>query len=481
MIDFRPVLFVLGILVSMLGLAMLVPAAVDVFTGSSNWKAFVGSCAFAIFLGGTLILANRGKIADLSTRQTFVMTSASWVVLAAVAALPLYFADLDLSYTDAFFEAMSGITTTGSTVIDGLDTAPRGLLMWRALLQWLGGIGIIVMAIAILPMLRVGGMQLFRTEASDSSDKVLPRAAQIALFIGLVYLGLTTICALALVAAGMSAFEAVAHAMTTIATGGFSTSDLSVGHFDNAAVDWIIVAFMIVGSLPFVLYLEAVRQRPGLLARDSQVHAFLGILAVAIAAVAGWQWLDGVDLGSALRYSAFNVISIITGTGYTTADYGLWGSFPAAAFLVFMFIGGCAGSTSCGIKVFRYQVLFQTARMQINRVWQPHAVVVPSYNGRPIPDSVMDAVMTFVFVFALVFGVLTAALTLMGLDFMTAISGAGTAIANVGPGLGEVIGPGGTFAPLPDAAKWMLAAGMLLGRLELLTVLVLFSPAFWRG
>ena len=310
----------------MLGVAMLVPAAVDALTGSSNWKAFVGSCALAIFLGGTLILANRGKISGLSTRQAFVMTTASWVVLAAVAALPLYFADLDLSYTDAFFEAMSGITTTGSTVIAGLDTAPRGLLMWRALLQWLGGIGIIVMAIAILPMLRVGGMQLFRTEASDSSEKALPRAAQLAVFIGLVYLGLTTICVLALVAAGMSAFDAVAHAMTTIATGGFSTSDQSVGHFDNAAVDWIIVAFMVVGSLPFVLYLEAVRRRPGLLVRDSQVHTFLAILIVAIVAVAGWQWLDGVDPGSAIRYSAFNVISIITGTGYSTADYGLWGA-----------------------------------------------------------------------------------------------------------------------------------------------------------
>lgn len=481
MIDFRPVLFVLGILVSMLGVAMLVPAAVDVLTGSSNWKAFVGSCALAIFLGGTLILANRGKISDLNVRQTFVMTTASWVVLAAVAALPLYFADLDLSYTDAFFEAMSGITTTGSTVIAGLDTAPRGLLMWRALLQWLGGIGIIVMAIAILPMLRVGGMQLFRTEASDSTEKALPRATQLAIFIGLVYLGLTVICVLALVVAGMSAFDAVAHAMTTIATGGFSTSDQSVGHFDNAAVDWIIVMFMIIGSLPFVLYLEAVRRRPGLLVRDSQVHTFLAILIVAIVAVAGWQWLDGVNPGSAIRYSAFNVISIITGTGYSTANYGLWGSFPAAAFLVFMFIGGCAGSTSCGIKVFRYQVLFQTARLQVNRVWQPHAVVVPSYNGRPIPDSVMDAVMTFVFVFALIFGVMTAALTLMGLDFLTAISGAGAAIANVGPGLGDVIGPTGTFAPLPDAAKWLLAAGMLLGRLELLTVLVLFTPAFWRG
>ncbi len=482
MIDFRPVLFVVGIFVSMLGIAMLVPAAIDAATGSPNWKAFLGSCGLAVFIGGCLILANRGGPRGLSTRQAFVLTTMSWVVIAAVAALPLRFAELGLSYTDAFFEAMSGITTTGSTVIAGLDSAPRGLLMWRALLQWLGGIGIIVMAIAILPALRIGGMQLFRTESTDSSEKVLPRAAQIALFIGIIYAALTTICILALSAAGMSTFDAIAHAMTTIATGGFSTSDQSVGHFDSAAVDGIIALFMIVGSLPFVLYLEAVQRRPGQLARDSQVQTFLGIVVIGILAVACWQWLgDGVDPGAALRYSAFNVISIITGTGYSTADYGLWGSFPMAAFLFFMFIGGCAGSTSCGIKVFRYQVLFQTARVQLNRVWQPHAVVIPRYNGRPIPDSVMDAVMTFVFVFALIFGLLTAGLTLTGLDFTTAISGAGTAIANVGPGLGDVIGPSGTFAPLPDEAKWLLAAGMLLGRLELFTVLVLFTRAFWRA
>ena len=479
--NFRPVLFVLGILVLLLGLVMLIPAAIDFLAGDPTWKAFISSFLISIFVGGTLILANRGEIRSLNLRQAFLLTSTSWLVLAALAALPLSFADLNLSYTDSFFEAMSGITTTGSTVIVGLDSAPHGLLMWRALLQWLGGIGIIVVAVAIFPDLRVGGMQLFRSESSDTLEKALPRSAQIALYIGLVYLVLTMICSLALYGAGMSLFESIAHAMTTIATGGFSTSDQSVGHFNSAVIDWIIVVFMVIGSMPFVLYLEILRRRIGLFIKDSQIRVFLGILVISVITVAVWQSFDNSTASDTIRYSAFNVISIITGTGYSTADYGLWGSFPVAAFLVFIFIGGCAGSTSCGIKVFRYQVIFETARTHINNIWQPHTISVPRYNGRSIPDSVMNAVMTFVFVFLLIFCLLTAALTLMGLDFVTAISGAGAAIANVGPGLGQVIGPGGTYAPLPDAAKWVLSAGMLLGRLELFTVLVLFTPAFWRG
>jgi len=479
--NFRPVLFVLGILVLLLGLVMLIPAAIDFLAGDPTWKAFISSFLISIFVGGALILANRGEIGSLNLRQAFLLTSTSWLVLAALAALPLNFADLNLSYTDSFFEAMSGITTTGSTVIVGLDSAPHGLLMWRALLQWLGGIGIIVVAVAIFPDLRVGGMQLFRSESSDTLEKALPRSAQIALYIGLVYLVLTMICSLALYGAGMSLFESIAHAMTTIATGGFSTSDQSVGHFNSAVIDWIIVVFMIIGSMPFVLYLEILRRRIGLFVKDSQIRVFLGILAISVTTVAVWQSFDNSTAADTIRSSAFNVISIITGTGYSTADYGLWGSFPVAAFLVFIFIGGCAGSTSCGIKIFRYQVIFETARTHINNIWQPHTISVPRYNGRSIPDSVMDAVMTFVFVFLLIFCLLTAALTLMGLDFVTAISGAGAAIANVGPGLGQVIGPGGTYAPLPDAAKWVLSAGMLLGRLELFTILVLFTPAFWRG
>ncbi len=482
MIDFRPIFFVIGILLVTLGVAMLLPALIDVVLANPDWQVFGAGAAFCVFAGGALFFAARGGSGELTARQAFVLTTVAWIMMPAFAALPFAFSELGLSYTDAFFEAMSGLTTTGSTVIVGLDDAPPGLLMWRALLQWLGGIGIIIMAVAILPLLQVGGMQLFRMESSDTSEKVLPRAAQIAAATGTIYLALTLICIAAMWGAGMSAFDAVAHAMTTIATGGFSTSDYSIGGFGNAAVDWIVVVFMLLGSLPFVLYLQAVRGRPLLLWRDGQVRWFFAIVGLAVAGMTVWASFEtGYGFADALRFSAFNTVSIITGTGYSSTDYAGWGSFAVVAFFFFMFIGGCAGSTSCGVKIFRFQVLAETARVQMGQLLQPHGVFVPHYNARPIPDTVIEAVMSFFSLFALVYALLALALTALGLDFVTAISGAATAIANVGPGLGDIIGPSGTFQPLPDSAKWVLSAGMLLGRLELFTVLVLFTPQFWRA
>ena len=415
-------------------------------------------------------------------RQAFLLTALAWVVIAAFGALPFVFSNLELAYTDAFFEAMSGVTTTGSTVITGLDFAPPGILLWRAILQWLGGIGIIVMAVAVLPMLQVGGMQLFRMESSDTSEKILPRAAQIVGAIAALYFCLTALCAVAMWVAGMTPFEAVAHAMTTIATGGFSTSDASIGHFNSAAIDYVVIIFMLAGSLPFVLYLQAVRGRSRALFGDSQVRWFFAITAIAVAVMVLWQWL-GNDVGAAdaLRYASFNVVSILTGTGYATADYMAWGGFAVAVFFFIMFIGGCAGSTSCGIKIFRIQVLFAATVIQMKRLLQPHGVFTPRYNGKPLQESVIASVMSFLFLFAICFGVLAFGLSALGLDFLTAISGAATAMANVGPALGDTIGPTGNFQSLPDAAKWLLSLGMLLGRLELFTVLVLFSPAFWRA
>ena len=482
MIEFRPIFFVIGILLSMLGMAMLVPAIADAATDNPDWAVFLASAFVTLFVGGTLILTTRAKFSNLVVRQAFILTTAAWVALAAFGALPFAFSNLGLSYTDAFFEAMSGITTTGSTVITGLDTAPPGILLWRALLQWLGGIGIIVMAISILPLLQVGGMQLFRMESSDSSDKAFPRVAQISAATAIIYTILTLVCAVAMWGAGMTPFEAAAHSMTTIATGGFSTSDASIGHFDSALMDWIVIIFMILGSLPFVLYFAMIRGNPRALVRDTQVQWFLITVAVSILLVAFWLVSkNDIELLRAIRLSSFNVVSIITGTGYASADYNAWGLLPVTAFFFFMFVGGCAGSTSCGIKIFRYQILFANTRVQFRRMWQPNVVYSPRYNHKPIPESVTDAVMSFFFMFALIFGVLALALSLIGLDFVTAVSGAATAIANVGPALGPTIGPSGTFAPLPDAAKWVLSIGMLLGRLELFTVLVLFSPAFWRA
>ena len=479
--DFRPVLFVVGILLITLSLAMALPAIADAVTGDPHWRVFLAASVFTLFIGACLVLSNRMREPRLTVRQAFVLTTLSWVVVAAFAALPFAFSDLNLSYTDGYFEAMSGLTTTGSTVIVGLDQAPTGILLWRALLQWLGGIGIIVTAIAILPMLRIGGMQLFHTESSDSSEKVLPRAAQLAGAIGLVYLGLTVSNGIAYWAAGMTPFEAVCHAMTTIATGGFSTSDSSLGYFKNDAIEGIATIYMVLGSLPFVLYLQAARGGWGALVRDTQVRWFFGLILFALLSLAGWLMVaNDAAPTDAFREAAFNGISILTGTGYSTADFSAWGTFALPVFTLLMFIGGCTGSTTGGVKVFRMQVLASTSLSQIRQLIQPHGVFISKFNRRPIPASVSPAVMGFFFLFVVSFGLIAMGLALMGLDYVTSVSGAATAIANVGPGLGETIGPAGSFQPLPEPAKWLLSAAMLLGRLELFTVLVLFVPRFWR-
>ena len=481
MIDVRPIFFVLGILLVTLAAAMVVPALADLVAGQSDWQVFAGSAGANLFLGVALVLTMRTEQMRFGVRQAFLLTTLAWVVIALFGALPFALADLDLSYTDAVFEAMSGVTTTGATVMTGLQDAPPGILLWRAILQWLGGIGIIVMAISVLPMLQVGGMQLFRMESTDQSDKALPRLAQVTSAIAIIYVALTALCATAYWMAGMSGFDAVAHAMTTVATGGFSTADQSVGFFRNPAVEWIAVTFMLLGALPFVLYLQAVRGNVLMLLRDSQVRTFFAIVLCAIAVLVAWQVaVNKVPVGTSIRLVAFNLVSVMTGTGYATTDFGLWGEFSVTVFFFAMFVGGCAGSTTCGLKVFRLQVLYAATVAQMSRLLQPHGVFIPHFNRKPIPETVTDSVLGFFFVYVLSFGALAVGLGAMGLDFLTAVSGAASAIANVGPGLGEVIGPAGTYAPLPDAAKWLLAFGMLLGRLELFTVLILFSPAFWR-
>ncbi|HET6522169.1 MAG TPA: TrkH family potassium uptake protein [Geminicoccaceae bacterium] len=483
MIDLRPILTAVGILLIILSLFMLPPLVADLVSGNPDWRAFVVAGAVTLFAGVSLVLTNRAPATgELSARQAFVLTTSAWLFVTVFASLPLVFSTLeDLTLADCFFEAMSGITTTGATVIFGLDTAPPGILLWRAILQWLGGIGIIVMGIAILPMLRVGGMQLFRTESTDLSEKILPRAAQIASAIGLIYLAFTLVCAVLYWLAGMTPFDAAAHALTTVATGGYSTSDASIAVFQSAAVEWIAVVFMILGAIPFVLYIQVVNGAPGAFLRDSQVRWFLGILAGSVLAIALWLVFSlGLPAGTAIRHAAFNTVSIVTTTGYASADYGIWGAFPVTALFFLMCVGGCTGSTTGGIKVFRFTVLYATASAQVFRLIQPHGVVLATYNGRPLPEAVAVAVMAFITLFGFCFAALALALSMLGLDYLTAMSGALTALANVGPGLGPIIGPTGNFAPLPESAKWLLAFAMLLGRLELLTVLILFSPAFWR-
>ena len=479
--DFHPVLYVIGILLCTLAASMSLPMLADLLVGNPDWKVFFFCMIVIGFFGGALMLTNEIERFHMTMRQTFLMTTLSWVTLAFAAATPFYFSGLSMSMTDSIFEAVSGITTTGATVITGLDFAPPGILLWRALLQWLGGIGIIIMAMSILPFLKVGGMQLFQVELSES-EKALPRIATMASLIGIIYVGLTIACIILLKICGMTGFDALTHALTAISTGGFSTHDASIGHFNQTSIETVCIIFMILGCLPFILYVKALKGNWAAMFNDSQVRAFLSIVTIAIITMIVYLIMnDHESFDLALRRATFNVISIITGTGFTNGDYGAWGGFAVSLLFFLMVMGGCAGSTTCGIKIFRFQVLYTVTITQLKQLIHPHGVFTPHYNHHAIPPGVSMSVMSFFFVYAVCFSFLAIGLSFIGLDFLTAMSGAATTISNVGPGLGEIIGPSGTFQPLPDDAKWLMSIGMILGRLELFTVLVLFLPGFWKN
>jgi trk system potassium uptake protein TrkH len=481
-VDLRPVFFVLGILLATLAGAMLVPAIVDAAQRGPDWSVLLLSSGVTLFVGIGLFLANRtARASVLSLRQAFLLTTLTWLVIAVFASLPFMLSQLQLDFTDAFFETVSGITTTGSTIISDLDAASPGLLLWRALLNWMGGIGIIAMAVAILPILQVGGMQIFRTESSDKSEKIKPRIQQIAGSILKVYLTLTVACAAVLALLGMPLFDAICHAMATLATGGFSTEDASVGHYRNAGVEWAIAVFMFLGGTTFVAMAQAAQGAPRALLADSQFRWYCLYVGIFILTLTLWQ-IATVDRGlwESLRSSTFNVVSIATTTGFASEDYMLWGPLPIAAFFFITFIGGCTGSTSGGLKVFRFCILGSVAGKQLRQLVHPHAIALPSFNRRPISDDVVRSVLGFFCFYGMSFALLALGLAACGLDLVTSVSSAAQALGNVGPGLGHIVGPAGNYAGLPLLAKWLLSAGMLLGRLELLTVLVLFTPRFWR-
>ena len=489
MFNLRPVFLVTGALVAALGVFMLIPMLASLLAADeahrADWSAFAVGATTCVLFGGTAAVASWGPIRSVSIRQGFLLTAISWFALVVFAAIPLALGGLQLSYVDAFFEAMSGITTTGSTVVSGLDDAPPGALLWRSMLQWFGGVGIIIMAFAVLPALKVGGMQIFKSEAWDTSEKFVANAAQYSIALTLIYAFFTVLCFLCLWGFGMPAWDAINHAMTTVATGGFSTRDASLGAFlteGRAPLDLVVTVFMIIGSLPFGIFLAAfLRGAWRRLFTDSQIRFFMVVFGLTALMMIRVLTLFDVDMFTAFRLAVFNVVSIITGTGYATTDYSAWGPFAHGVFFCIMFIGGCAGSTSCGMKIFRFQVALAAMSVYARRLAHPNGVFVARYNGRPLTDEVFVSVLSFFFVYFASFATLAVLLAGLGLDTLTALSAAGTAIANVGPGLGEVVGPAGTFASLPDAAKLLMAAGMLLGRLEFFTILVVLSPAFWRG
>lgn len=481
MIDVRPIAFVIGIMLSALGVTMTIPALVEFAVDGDFWAPFLGSAALTAFVGVAVMLAASGSGARLGLREAFLLTTVSWVIVAMFGALPFLFAPFDLSIADCFFESMSGLTTTGATVIVGLDRAPPGLLVWRSLLQFIGGVGIIAVAVAVLPLLRIGGMQLFRLESTDRSEKVMPRVTQIATGIIVTYVLMAMVCALLYWIGGMSGFDAINHAMTTVATSGFSTSDSSFGKFDSMFLELVGTLFMLAGGITFTLYLRAWQGDHLTLLRDSQVKAFFGVFLACWAAVLLWLVIvKERPLVDAVMDAAFNVASVLTTTGFATDDWNNWGAFPVVLFFLLTFVGGCSGSTTGGIKIFRLQVLFAIGRTQMRQALQPSGVFVPKYNGKPINEVVAQSVLAFVTLYVFTMAATTLALGLCGVDVITALSGAAASVSNVGPGLGPIIGPAGTYAPLPDSAKWVLALAMLLGRLELITVLVLFTRRFWK-
>ena len=478
----KTVFFLIGILLIVLGASMLAPYALQV-TQEEGSHSFLSASFVTIFIGVLFLLANLEREFKLNLRQTFLFSSLAWFMVAVFGSLPFLLSAEDFTFSEAFFESMSGITTTGATIISDLDGSPKSILLWRAIMQWLGGIGIVVMAITILPLLKVGGMQLFKMEGPDSAEKILPRTVEVAVIIISTYLMLTFLCSLFYWIFGMSVFDSISHAMTTIATGGFSTHNDSIGYFNNSNIEIIASIFIILGSIPFITYLKFSQGNRKIFFQDVQIKGLIYLLVISIVIMFFYLIFIGYEssLLDKIRIASFNVVSILSGTGYVTDDFGLWGKFSLIFFLLLMFIGGCAGSTACGIKIFRLQMLLLFLTNQIKKLLSPNSVIITKYNNQKISENFINSVIIFIFTFLFIFLIIAMLLSISGLDFITSISGAASSISNVGPGLGDIIGPNGNYKDIPDISKWILAFGMLLGRLELFAVLVLFFPSFWRN
>ncbi|MDX2222242.1 MAG: TrkH family potassium uptake protein [Rhodospirillaceae bacterium] len=480
--DLRPILHINGLLLTGLAIAMLIPSVADLLSGHPDWLAFWASAAATGFFGMALVLSNPRPRVGLTLKQGFILTASAWVLVTVFSALPFRFADIELSLGGSFFEAASGLTTTGSSVMSGLDTMAPGILLWRALLHLIGGYGIIVMAIAILPFLGIGGMQLMKTESSDTMDKVLPRARQITVVTGIVYLVLLALCTAGYSIGGMDWFDAVTHAMATVSTGGFSTSDKSLANWPGEIVLWNAVLFMILGALPFGLYLRMVKGSWRALVQDQQVRFLMATLAFFILTTTAWLVADrDFAVWEAFRQSAFNIVSIVTTTGFATADYTQWGAYPVAVFAVLLSVGGCTGSTSGGIKMLRFLVIWGQARKHMHSIVTPHGVFHQRYNELPITPEVVNSVLVFVFTYLTSLVVLSLMVSATGLDLVSSFSGVAASLSNAGPGLGPILGPVGNYQSVSETAKWLFAFAMILGRLELFTILVLFTRHFWRA
>ena len=479
--DFRPIFNILGLLLCIESVALLIPMFFDLINQNHDWKQFFFISCLTFLIGLVLYVGFKKENIKINLRQAFLLTIVSWFLIAFFGSLPFIYTSSSLSFTDSFFEAVSGITTTGSTVIANLDNLSEGILVWRSLLQWFGGIGIIVLAVAILPTLQIGGMQLLHMEHDDPYEKTLPKINKFIIEIVSLYVSLTILCFFFYYIFGMSAFDSLIHCMSTISTGGFSNHSSSFEYFKSNSLENVSIVFMILGSLPFVIFIQFIHGQKMSIFKDDQIKLFLSLLLIIIFVTSFWlaNYLK-LDFFQSLRLATFNITSILTGTGYTSSNYNNWGGFGLVIILMIMFIGGCAGSTTGGIKIFRFQILFRGVRLQIKKLTKPHAVFLMKFNNKTVTENTYTSIISFFFLYILLFIFTSVSLSLFGLDFLTALSASASAISNVGPGIGEIIGPNGNYASINDISKWILAITMLVGRLEIFTILVLFSKNFWK-
>ncbi|MEX0407825.1 TrkH family potassium uptake protein [Aquibium sp. LZ166] len=465
-----------------LSLAMLIPAFADLYYGNSDWRVFALSAFFTGGLSLAVALATQGRPPVVSSRFAFLLVNLLWFTTAAAGTIPFLASPMNMELSDAVFESVSAVTTTGSTVLVGLDAMAPGILLWRSILQWMGGLGVIALGLFILPFLNVGGVSYFKIESTDIEDRPFERLSTFTISLMVIYCLLTLACGIAYAAAGMDGFDALNHALTTISTAGFSTHDDSFGHFQgNLAILWVSIVFMFIGGLPFsILILLTVRGRLDAL-RDPQIRAFAGYTAsFAILMTIYLRLTSDVPFFEALTHATFNFVSLVTTTGFSTHDYAAWGPFAVALAFIATFPGGCSGSTTGGIKAYRFIILFELMANGLRKLVYPNSVQPVRYGDRPVDEDMQRAVVLFIASFFVLWGLSILLLASTGLDLITAMTGSLTALTNVGPGLGDFIGPKGSFADVPDFAKWVLSLAMLFGRLEILAVLVIFTPVFWR-
>ena len=459
---------------------MIVPISFQLIYNEFD-STFIISGIITITFGILFFLSNIDHLKSINTQQAFLLTALSWLSIAIFGSLPFFFSDLNLSITDSFFESMSGITTTGATILENIERSPKGILIWRAMLQWLGGIGVILMAITLMPIMNIGGMQLLKVTSYDTSEKILPKSKEVSLRLITVYLSLTALCSVFYKIFGMNTFDSITHSMTTIATGGFSNYDQSIGYFNNPNIEIISILFILLGSIPFILYIKFISNEKKIIFKDEQVKLFFKLTLFSILILFFYLIIVNKNIYEIhIRSVIFNVVSILTGTGYVTKEFDQWGNFPLIFFLILMFIGGCAGSTTCGIKIFRVHILYYFIRNQLMKIIYPRAIINLKYNNNKVDDKLIASIISFIYLYILIFFVLASLLTLTGLDFITSISGAASSLSNVGPGLGSEIGPNSNYSGLPDESKWLLSIGMILGRLEIFALLIIFLPSFWR-